>query len=97
VVVAWRPEPAFPDDDELSAIPGAANGCRWYVVRATRSSYVGGSMRTIPNEAHLRMTMPDVPYGERGRVLRVFLVLLASYEYFFPRLNNWSRIPGCLR
>jgi hypothetical protein len=36
------------------------------------------------------MTMPDVPRTERGRVLLVFVVLLAIYGYFFPRLNNWE-------
>jgi hypothetical protein len=29
-----------------------------------------------------------LPRTERGRVLLVFLVLLGSYGYFFPRLNN---------
>jgi hypothetical protein len=53
-------------------------------------------MRTIRDEAHLRMTMPDVPYRERGRVLPVFLVLLASYGYFFPRLNNWDHISAAM-
>ena len=31
---------------------------------------------------------------ERGRVLLVFLVLLSSYGYLFPRLNNWESNSG---
>jgi hypothetical protein len=38
----------------------------------------------------LPMTVLHLPRTERGRVLLVFLVLLASHGYFFPRLNNWE-------
>jgi hypothetical protein len=29
-------------------------------------------------------------------VLPVFLVLLAGYDYFFPRLNNWDHISAAM-
>jgi hypothetical protein len=36
------------------------------------------------------MTVLLLPCTERGRALLMFLVLLASYGYLFPRLNNWE-------
>jgi hypothetical protein len=36
------------------------------------------------------MTVLLLPCTERGRALLMFLGLLASYGYLFPRLNNWE-------
>jgi hypothetical protein len=33
---------------------------------------------------------------ETGRMLLDFLVHVASYGYFFPRLNNWDHISAAM-
>ena len=39
---------------------------------------------------HGAMKVRVLPHTDRGRAVLVFLVLLAVFGYFFPRLNNWG-------